>query len=423
MKTAFLTSIVSILLLTSAAAAPGDSTAIVGGKIVIGDGTVIDGGTVVISGDRIVTVSADPDVPSSATIIDATGKEVWPGLIDPYTTLGLVEVSSDRMNNDANERTSTNTAQLRALDGINPDAEPIAVTRIAGVTTVLVSPGDRNPINGQALVINLLGRSVDDMVVGGAEALVVNFSSTRDGKYPSTRPGTVAMIRQTLYDAKAYGEAKKAPKKDKDDADSDRKETQKTDLANETLLRALSGELPVVARAPQARDIRNALAVAKEFDLDLILYDTREAWKVLEDIKAAKVPVLLKNTFDQPSDREQYDRYYALAGLLAENGIEFAFTTGSNHNVRQLPDHAAMAITYGLDEETAMRAVALNSAGIFGIDESHGSLTEGKVANVVIWDGSPFDLRSKPTAVFIDGEEIKLESRQERLRDRFTELE
>lgn len=421
MKTTMLCGVVLLCMFSTALAQIGDSTAIVGGRVVIGDGTTLETGTVVIEGGRIVRVTENPDVSAYSRVIDASGLEVWPGLIDPYTTLGLVEVSADRMTNDSNERTSTCTAHLRAIDGIDPAAEPIAVTRIAGITTVLTSTGDSNPINGQAAVIDLLGRSVDEMAVKTAAALVFDFSSKRSGSYPSTRPGTVAMIRQTLYDAQAYGAGKKpAKKKGKSSENADVK---KTNLKNEALVRALSGELPVIAEAPTARDIRNALAVAKEFDLKLILHAPREAWKVIDEIKAANVPILLDNTFDQPSDRERYDRYYSLAALLAESDILFAFTTATNHNVRTLPDHAAMAMTYGLDESSATRALARNAAEILGIEETHGTLAVGKAANVVLWDGSPFDLRSKPARVFIRGDEIEFESRQERLRDRYLQLE
>jgi imidazolonepropionase-like amidohydrolase len=421
MKRALISTLVTVVAISSSAVTPGDTTALVGGRVVVGDGTVIENGTVVFKGDRIVIVGADLDVSAFSKVIDATELEVWPGLIDPFTTLGLVEVSADPSNNDANERTSTNTAQLRASDGIDPGAEPIAVTRISGVTTALVSPGNSNPINGQAAVVDLRGRTVDEMVIADPAALVLNFSSRRSGSYPSTKPGTVAMIRQTLYDAQAYDMGKKAKKKE----DSEKKGEDgqhKTNLKNEALLLALSGELPVIAAARSTADIRNALAVAREFDLKLILYSPREAWKTSDELKAAGVPILLGNTFDQPSDRERYDRYYSLAATLAEAGVQFAFTTGSNHNVRQLPDHAAMAITYGLAEDEATRAVTLNPARILGIDATHGTLSEGKVANIVLWRGSPFDLRSRPHQVFIKGVEIELESRQERLRDRYGNL-
>jgi imidazolonepropionase-like amidohydrolase len=404
------------------AAATAEVIAITGGKVVVGNGAVYDSATVVIEGDVIAAVGAQIPIPDGARTVDASGMVVWPGMIDPYTTLGLVEVSMDRPTNDTNEATDTSTAQLRASDGIDPNAEPIAVTRIGGVTTVLVSPGRSNPINGQAAVISLAGRTTADMLVVDDAALVFNFGSRRDDEYPSTRPGTVAFIRQSLYDAQAYQDRRQRAKDNCENGQGWECD-QKRDLGDEALLRTLAREVPVIAITPRSQDIANALAVAAEFDLRLILYDAREVWKMLDEVATAGVPVLLQNTFDMPSDRDPYDRYYALANTLRQAGIPFAFTTGGNHNVRNLPGHAAMAVTFGLPEEDAVKALTSGAASILGIDASHGTLEAGKTADVVIWSGNPLQITSRVQRLFIRGRETPLRSRQEMLRDRYQQLD
>jgi imidazolonepropionase-like amidohydrolase len=398
--------------------AMAETIAITGGKVVVGNGAVHDGATVVIEGGVIAAVGAETPIPDGARIVDASGMVVWPGMIDPYTTLGLVEVSMDRPTNDANETTDTSTAELRASDGIDPYAEPIAVTRIGGVTTALVSPGRSNPINGQAAVVSLAGRTTAEMLVVDDAALVFNFASQRDDEYPSTRPGTVAFIRQTLYDAQAYQNRRQRAEDNCEDGQGWGCD-QKRDLGNEAVLRALAREVPVIAIAPRSQDIANALAVAAEFDLSLILYDAREVWKMLDEVASSGVPVLLQNTFDMPSDRDRYDRYFTLANTLWQARIPFAFTTGGNHNVRNLPDHAAMAVTFGLPEEEAVEALTSGTASILGIDASVGTLEAGKIADVVIWNGDPLQITSRVERLFIRGREIPLRSRQEMLRDRY----
>lgn len=388
-----------------------------GGKVVVGNGTVYENATVVIENEVIAAVGTQVPIPDGARTVDASGMVVWPGMIDPYTTLGLVEVSMDRPTNDANEATDTSTAEIRAIDGIDPDAEPIAVTRIGGVTAALVSPGKVNPINGQAAIISLAGRTTAEMLVDANAALVFNFSARRDDEFPSTRPGTVAFIRQSLYDAQSYRERRRADEACEDGKDQECEE--KLDLGQEALLAALEREVAVIAIAPRAQDIANALAVAAEFDLRLILYGAREVWKMLDEVAASGFPVLLSNTFDMPSDRDPYDRYYSLANTLRQAGIPFAFTTGSNHDVRNLPDHAAMAVTFGLPEEDAVTALTSGAASILGIDASVGTLETGKNADVVIWNGNPLQITSRVQRLFIRGREIPLRSRQEMLRDRY----
>jgi imidazolonepropionase-like amidohydrolase len=406
-----------LALASTVFASSADITAIVGGTVVIGDGTMIQNGTVILEGNLIIAVGVDLEIPAGATIIDAKGKVVLPGLIDPFTTLGMVEVGSSPATNDSNESTSTNVAQVRAIDGINPFTATIPVTRIAGITTAMVTAGTRNPINGQTAVIDLLGESVDELLVKSPTGLVFNFSSRSQGKFPTTRPGNVALIRQTLMDVQNYVAGKEKPKKKEDGEKSNG--NGKVNLKNESLALALKGKIPVFATAGSALEIVNALKVAKEFKLKMILVGGGEMWRTIPQIKEAGIPVLLNATFSSPGESDHHDRYYKLAATLHEAGIPFAFTTGSAHTVRALYERAAMSVTYGLPIGEALKAMTSVPAKILGIDKTHGTLTAGKVANVVVYSGCALQIMTKIEHVFIKGEEIELISRQEKLRDRF----
>lgn len=417
---------VCFFLVLAAGAVWAETIAVINGLVIVGNGEVIENGTVLIDDGIIKSVGTDVEIPEGATIIDAGGRRVLPGFIDPYTVIGLVEVRSVSMTVDANESTETATPQVRAADAINPDSTVIPVTRIGGITTVLVSPGNSNPINGQAAVINLDGRTIDELLLADNVAVVFNFSqrAQRSGRYPSTRPGVNAFIRQTLYDTKNYGEKmkKKDGKTEKDEGDNEEKGPAKVDLRYEALQPVLRGELPVIAEAREVQEIRAALSIAEEFGLKLILLNPEHAYKMLDEIKKSGFPILLGTTFSTPSEPESHDRYYSLAATLHKAGIPFAFTTSSAHSVRTLQDHAAMAVTYGLPPMEAIKAITINPAKFLGIDKKVGSLEKGKLANLTIWSGCPLQITSKVEKLIIEGKDIPLISRQEKLRDKFSDV-
>ena len=415
-RTILIAALLWTLALLATAAGADRAIAIINGRIVVGDGTVIDGGTVLIENGKITQVTEGTILPEDGITIDAKGLWVCPGMIDPYTTIGMVEVSMDSATNDTNESTQIITPHLRATDGFNPDSAIIPVTRVGGITTVLSSPGSGNPINGQAAVFDLAGRTCGEMLIAQEAAMIFSFSNraTRQGSFPTTRPGLVAAVRQALYDARQY-EAGKLKQ-------SEEGKGGRLDLKNEALLPVINGDMPVIAEARSVQEIRAAISVADEFGLDLILLNPSHAYKLLDEIKQREIPVLLGNTFNLPAEDEPFDRYFSLAAELHRAGILFAFTTATAHNVRTLPTLAAKSVAYGLPEEEAIKAVTLNAARILRIDDMVGSLEPGKTANIVLWDGHPLQGRSRVVRLFIRGEEIELRSRQEDLRDKFMDI-
>ena len=386
-------------------------TAITGGKIITGTGEEIENGTILLEGSRIVKIGTALAIPEGSKIIDATGKIVRPGRIDALSIVGLSEIGAVQVTNDANERTSTNTANLRASDGINPESAVIGVTRNNGITTTQVMQGRAAPINGLTAIIDLEGRRLDQMLVAEGTAIVLNLNATSRGKYPSTRPGIMAFIRQEFLNA-----GNKIKKEDNEDNGS-------LNLKERTLARALDGELAVYAFCDANQDIRNAITLGEEFSLRMVLVPGRGWSRQLEMIKKSGFPVVISGTFDNPAEHEPYDRNYRMAGRFHEEGIPVAFASCSAHNARQMPDAVAMSVTFGLPYEAGLDAMTLSAAKILGIDKDYGSLEPGKIANIVVWSGDPLQISSRVEHLIIRGREVSLQSRQELLRDKYQSID
>ncbi|MBI4552518.1 MAG: amidohydrolase family protein [Candidatus Latescibacteria bacterium] len=400
--------------------------AITGGRVVTVTKGIIENGTVIVRGGTIAAIGQGIPVPAGVKVIDARGLLVYPGMIDPNTTVGLVEVPADRMTDDTEERTKTNTAAVETAWAIASDSEVIPVTRVNGITTVMTSPGTGNPIDGLTAIINLNGRVVDEMLVKAPAGLVfsINNSARRaGGAPPGTRPGIVAMIRQELYDAQEYidkktkAEQPAAPKKG--EKAPEKKTPPAVDLNKDALGKVLKGEIPAIFFCREVQEIRAALHIADEFKLKAVLLGADEADPLLDEIKSRNIPILFDATYRAPSDRQPYDYYFRMAGRLEKAGVTFAFTTSTAHQVRNLPYIAAQSVAYGLSPETALRAVTITTANILGVADRLGSLEAGKVANIVVWDGDPLQIRSHVKHLIIAGKEVPLDTRQTWLRDRY----
>ncbi len=386
--------------------------AITGGKIVTGTGEVIENGTILVKDGRIEKVGKEIGIPEGYTVIEAAGKTVWPGRIDALSIIGLSEIGAVAVTNDANEKTSTNTAHLRAADGINPESSVIGVTRNNGITTTQVMQGSAAPINGLTAIIDLDGRRLDQMLIADGTAIVLNFNAMERGKYPSTRPGIMAFIRQTFFDIQ--NKLDKAEGKEKD--------TDELSLKDQVLARVLKGELSVFAFCEENQDIRNAINLGKEFSLKMVLIPGSGWSRQINMIKESGYPVLITNTFSNPLENQAYDHNYSMAGVIHKAGIPLAFASCTAHNARQMPDAVSMSVTYGLPYDTGVQALTLSAARMLGIDKDYGSIEEGKVANIAVWDGDPLQISSKVVKLFIRGKEVSLRSRQELLRDRYLEI-
>jgi imidazolonepropionase-like amidohydrolase len=385
------------------------SVAIVGGRVVPITGEPVDGGTVLIEDGRIVAVGSDVTVPQGVRVIDAAGSWVLPGFIEAHGHLGVHEEGEGWAGQDTNEMTEPVTAQVRALDAINPADLGFRDAITGGVLAVNVNPGSGNPIGGQTVALKCWGRTVDEMLLrepsGLKSALGENPKRVygEQKKTPSTRLGTAAVIRGAFVDAANYLQ--------RIDVQQRKPEGERTpvdrDLKLEALGKVLRREIPWRQHCHRADDIATAMRIADEFGYDLVIDHGTEA-HLLADIIAAKgIPVIIGPLFTSRSKVELRNRSLANPGRLAQAGVTIAITT--DHPVvpvNFLAYQAALSVKEGLDHETALQALTINPARIAGIDDRLGSIEAGKDADLVIWSGDPLNVLSRVERALIDGTEV-----------------
>jgi imidazolonepropionase-like amidohydrolase len=372
--------------------------AIINAQVVPVEGQEFEG-TVLVRDGRIVELGADVTVPDGATVIDAAGAQVTPGLVDAHVHLGVNPEGDGVTASDTNEMTNPNTAGVRTIDAIDPYDEGFDLALAGGVTTVNVNPGSGNPIGGQATTLHTHGRIVDHMVLrepaGLKSALGENPKRVYGEKKvtPSTRMGTAKILRDAFVAAQNYER-----KRTSGDGEQD------VDLTMEALGKVLRREIPWRQHAHRADDIVTALRLQQEFGYDLIIDHGTEAHVVADLLAERGVPVLIGPLFTTKSKMELRKRSIANPGKLAKAGVELSLIT--DHPVIPisfLVHQASLAVREGLDRETALRAITINPAKALGVADEVGSLEVGKRADLVVWGGDWMDPMARPRTVLIDG--------------------
>jgi imidazolonepropionase-like amidohydrolase len=425
----------------NAPAAASEIIVLKGGKLLTITHGVIENGVVVMQNGQITAVGgAGTAIPANAKVIDVAGMTVYPGLIDSETQLGLTEISADRMTNDQLEASDEIMPHMHVSDAFHAETALIPVTRVNGITNAIVAPGSGDTLPGQDSFIQLAGASATEMLMVRDIAMPLNFTgaqrrnqSFESAKYPFTRMGMAAQLRQAFIDAQDYDQKLAAYEKKKpaggDDKDKDKdKEKEKEkgpgappkrDLKLEALLPYLHGKKPVVLAVEQPNDLLTALELANEFHLKVILNHVTHSASLLDKIAATGLPVIIGPIYDQPKDDERYDAVFRMPAELAKRGVKIAFASYDAHQVRNLPYAAGYAVGFGLSPEEALKAMTINPAQIWGVDKDLGSLDVGKMGNVVVANGDPLDVKTDVKHVFIQGREIPLVNRQTELRDQY----
>jgi len=388
--------------------------AITGGTVYPVSGPKMENATVLIRDGRITAVGPAVTVPGDATRIDARGKWVTPGLIDGGTQLGLTEISAVNATNEGVLRGSDVAAAFNVAEGINPASTLIPVTRVEGVTTTLAAPAS-GWISGQAVLIDLDGATIEQMLVRSPVGMLVDLSEGSKSAGGGSRAGVAQRLRRVFSDALEYSRRRTEYTR----AQMQQLAAPAADL--EALLPVLRGQEPLIAFANRRSDMETALRIGREFKLTLILAGAQEGWMIAPELAAAGVPVLVQPLDNIPS----YDALgvrYENAAVLAKAGVKVALLETDTHNARDLRQQAGNAVSYGMAWDQALRAVTLAPAEIFGVGDRYGSLDAGKVANVVVWSGDPFEFTTAVEHVLIRGREIPLKSRQTELFERYKTL-
>lgn len=358
-----------------------------------------DGAVAVEGGKLRYTGRFDPDkVPGTPLLLAAA---VTPGLIDAHTVVGVSGALNIPADQDQSERTDPNQADVRILDSFNPNEPLLEFFLSQGVTVIQATPGPADVIAGQAGIFRTHGTTAEAMTVRFPSAIVFNLGevpkSTYGGKAPSTRMGTSAVIRNALTAAGNDRRKRKAAKKGSEPDHSPK---------NEALALVLDRKVPAVFGAHRADDLATALRLAGEFGLDPVLSLATEGYLMADAIAAAKVPVLVHPTMQRPASLETFNTTLNNAAILADRGVPVAITSSFEGYVpkTRVPRYeAALAMANGLGPDRALRAVTLDAAKILKIDDRFGSLEPGKVADVVLYDGDPFQTTTHVTHVVLGG--------------------
>jgi imidazolonepropionase-like amidohydrolase len=388
--------------------------AITGGTVYPVSGPKLANATVLVRDGKIAAVGTSVVIPKDAVRIDAAGKWVTPGLIDGAGQLGLVEISAVEGTREATVRGDTIAAAFNVAEGINPASTLIPVTRIEGITTALAAPVG-HLVSGQAVLIDLDGATIEQMVVKSPVAIVADLSESAKEDAGGSRAAVAGRLRRVFHDALEYERRK---------TDFGRAQMQPLSASAgdlEALLPVLHGRESLIAYANRRSDIETALRLAGEFKLKLILAGGAEGWEIAGEIAAAGVPVLVEPMDNIPG----YDSLgirYENAAILVKAGVKVALLETDTHKSRNLRQQAGNAVSYGMTWEQALQAVTLSPAQIFGVADRYGSLEPGKVANVVVWSGDPFEFSTGVEHVLIRGKEIPLRSRQTELFERYKKL-
>lgn len=361
---------------------------------------------ILLADGKIAAIGGGLTAPADAAVFDADGLEVYPGFVDAHTHIGLDGYGIGYEGCDYNEMNDIWTPQLRAIDGINPRDPSLADARRAGVTCVCTGPGSANVLGGTFLAMKTVGDRVDKMVVRDPVAMKCAFGENpkrcyRD-KCDSTRMSTAAFLRGALMQARDYGARKQA-------ANGDITKMPAYNQKLEALLPVLAREIPLKAHAHQANDIFTALRIAREFNLRLTLEHVTEGHLIVDELAGEKdVPMAVGPSLTFASKFELQNKSWSTPAVLTAAGCHVSIITDSSVIPQQyLPLCAGMAIKAGMDPFDALKAITLNPAEHIGVADRVGSLEVGKDADLVITNGSPFEVLTEVKAVFIDGARIE----------------
>ena len=345
------------------------------------------------------------DMPTDSDVIDAKGKNVFPGFIDAHCHLGLDGWGIGFEGSDYNEIGDICTPQMRAIDSFNPLDPTVAMAAKAGVTSVATGQGSSNALGGTWIAVKTTGVCVDDMIIKDPIAMKGALGENPKRCYKEkgnfARMSTAAVMRNMILRSKEYLARKEAAKKDLEKMPI-------FDFKCEAMIPVLKKEIPLKIHAHQANDILTAIRIAKEFDLLLTLEHVTEGHLIVDKLKENKdIPMAVGPTLTHASKFELQNKTWETPGILSKAGCQVSIITDSPVIPQEyLGLCAGLAVKAGMDEMEALKAITINPAKHVGIDKRVGSLAKGKDADIVIYEGSPLVSDSRVCNVLIDGNRI-----------------
>ncbi len=390
-----------ITALPAGAGAQQNDYAITGGTVVTVSGAAIPNGTVLIQDGLITAVGSDVTIPEGIERIDATGKFVYPGLIDAGTGLGLEEAGGMAGSIDNFELGPYNP-HIEAYIGVDQNSEILACQRVGGFTTVVTGLNGRGePIPGYDSMIDLWGWTPQAMAVEKRIGLRINWAEDRAEE-----------LKDYFLEAKAF--AARAEMDERGELSDF-----EWDIRMDGLIPVVTGEVPLIFEADEEDDIKAAVEFAEDLDLRYLIRGGRDAWKIIDFLVEHDVKLLFSGIHGTPGREEPYDVHYATPALLHEAGVDFAIYSGGTANVFSFTYEVGMAVAFGLPMEKALRSLTIDAARLLGVDDRLGSIEEGKVANLLITTGNPVEYTSQVHTMFIRGERVPWDDKFNRLLRKF----
>lgn len=373
--------------------------AVKAGTVYTISGQALTDGVILVKDGKIDQVgsAANVSIPDNYTVYEAA--VVTPGLIDAHTVVGLSGIYNQDSDQDQLETSNAIQPHLRAIDAYNAREELVKFVMDKGVTTINTGHGPGALASGQTMIAKTGYNTVEEAVVDSISMVAMTLGSgvSRNFKTPGTRAKGMAMLRQKFIDAQEYAKKRNS------------EEPPSKNLEMEALADILDGKVTALISAHKANDIMTALRLKEEFNFNMVLDGAAEAYLVLDEIKESGIPVIVHPTLVRTYGDTQ-NASFETAGELHGAGIPFAFQSGYEGYVpktRIILFEAAIAVANGLSREAALQALTLDAAKILGVDNRVGSLEQGKDADIVLYDGDPFEYTTHVTGVVIDGNMVK----------------
>lgn len=365
----------------------------------------------------IAEIGKNLEPPSGAKVIDITGQRVYPGIIAPNSSLGLIEIGAVRGTDDRIEVGSIHP-EVKAHTAYNPDSEILPTIRSNGITTALIVPRG-GLISGQSSLIHLDGWTKEDAFVRESVGMHISWPSVSiaaalvSSKKLAERRKQIDRVRQGLYDAFEQARTYHAARSGET--------TIPVDSRSEALSGLFAGKYRLFVQANDLRQIEQAIAFAEEFGLALVLVGGADSWKMAPVLAQKSIPVILRRVQTLPMRADDpYDLTFRTPELLRQAGVRFCLSYSSHSGTRNLPFEAGRAVAFGLPAEEALRAITLSTAEILGVADELGSLEVGKSATLIVSEGDILDhLTHRVTNMFIDGRAVDLNNKHRELFDKY----
>lgn len=362
-------------------------------------GKPLKNGVVLVKNGKIENVGTGLSIPSGYKIYET--KVVTPGLIDSRSLVGISGALNIPTDQDQLDKTSPIQPELRAIDAYNPDESLVEVLRDHGITTIHTGHGVGALVSGQTMIAKTKAGTAESVTIQPMTMLAMTLEPSvgRNFSSPGTSAKQMAMIRAELIKAQAY---------QKKQEDKDESKRPAKDLKLEALSKMLKGDVKALITVNASKDIMTAIRLAKEFNLKLVLNGAAEAYRLIPQIKEAKAEVILHATMAR-NGGDMVNMTRESAALLTAAGIPVSIEGGYESYVpktRIVLFEAGQAMVHGLSFDEALKTITLNPAKLLGIDQRVGSIEKGKDADLVLFDGDPFEYLTTINTVFIDGEVV-----------------